>query len=542
MYVAGAFDPSSATSGFVNIGTIDPDQKALFYNLSSIMLLLTFPDGTTGLLHPGEANWWTLSIPTPSILWRQYDALSGNSPPMSTCTVQVFGFDEDIPGVYPMSLVYMMNLGNTITISQGSVSTLQNDGNSTTNIIESTLLGSTGSNVLVKNDGTMTLAQYITGVLTDLLQVIPGGTSVLKLGNTGLVSEVLGSLKVDQNETVTGTLGVTGNTTLSTVSTSGAATLNSASITNNETVGGTLGVTGNTSLSTVSTSGLATLNSASVTNNETVGGTLGVTGNTSLSTVSTSGLATLNSASVTNNETVGGTLGVTGNSSFSTLSTSGAATLNSASVTNNETVGGTLGVTGNTSLSTLSTSGLSTLNSSSITNNETVHGNLSVIGTTSLDNGNITTDGSGHIVIPNNVAYEAKDTGGTARPILYIDNTNTLQIESTPTNNTIQFDDHTGLTMHQMDATGISIHSGNLQFLTGSIKRVVKFTGTIAVGKVSVNPNMTDTPDLVLVNFNVTGTPSPHTIAPNYATLSATNIDIWSDIGSVPFVGVAIKF
>ena len=77
-------------------------------------------------------------------------------------------------------------------------------------------------------------------------------------------------------------------------------------------MGGTLGVTGNTSLSTLSTSGAATLNSVGVTNNATVGGTLGVTGNTSLSTLSTSGAATLNSVGVTNNATVGGTLGVSG--------------------------------------------------------------------------------------------------------------------------------------------------------------------------------------------------------------------------------------
>lgn len=78
------------------------------------------------------------------------------------------------------------------------------------------------------------------------------------------------------NVTITGTLGVTGATTLSTLLTSGLATLNSASVTNNVTIGGTLGVTGATSLSTLSTSGLATLNSASVTT------TLGVTGATTL--------------------------------------------------------------------------------------------------------------------------------------------------------------------------------------------------------------------------------------------------------------------
>ncbi len=42
---------------------------------------------------------------------------------------------------------------------------------------------------------------------------------------------------------------------LSTLSTSGAATLNSVGVTNDAAVGGTLGVTGNTMLSTLSTSG-----------------------------------------------------------------------------------------------------------------------------------------------------------------------------------------------------------------------------------------------------------------------------------------------
>jgi hypothetical protein len=54
----------------------------------------------------------------------------------------------------------------------------------------------------------------------------------------------------------------------------------------NATIGGTLGVTGNSSLSTLGTSGLATLSSLSVTNNAIVGGTLGVTGASTLGSVS----------------------------------------------------------------------------------------------------------------------------------------------------------------------------------------------------------------------------------------------------------------
>jgi hypothetical protein len=113
--------------------------------------------------------------------------------------------------------------------------------------------------------------------------------------------------------------------------------LNSASITNNETVGGTLSVTGATSLSTLSTSGLATLNSVSVTNNATVGGTLSVTGNTSLN-----GGVTVN----------GGSFGVTGPTSLGgSLQVAGATTLNGPTTVNNTfsvNNGATLAVNGGT--------------------------------------------------------------------------------------------------------------------------------------------------------------------------------------------------
>ena len=71
-----------------------------------------------------------------------------------------------------------------------------------------------------------------------------------------------------------------------------------------------------------------TLTSLSTTGNASVGGTLAVTGATTLSTVSTSGAATLASAGVTGNATVGGTLGVTGATTLSsTLGVTGAVTI-----------------------------------------------------------------------------------------------------------------------------------------------------------------------------------------------------------------------
>ena len=123
--------------------------------------------------------------------------------------------------------------------------------------------------------------------------------------------DITSTLDVGSDATVGGTLDVTGATTLSTLSTSGAATLNSTSVTTNATVGGTLGVTGATTLSTLSTSGAATLNSTSVTNNATVGGTLDVTGN----------VTAQNNLTVNGNATIDGSLTVEGELTYISTST-----------------------------------------------------------------------------------------------------------------------------------------------------------------------------------------------------------------------------
>ncbi|HEX2839926.1 hypothetical protein [Hyphomicrobium sp.] len=137
-----------------------------------------------------------------------------------------------------------------------------------------------------------------------------GGDEGLQVADDGALA-TSGDMTVNNNLTTTGgatvgsTLGVTGNTTLSTVTTSGLATLNSASVTQNAGVGGTLNVTGGTTLSSLTTTGAAQINSALIDT------TLSVTGATSLSTLSTSGLSTLNALAVTNNASVGGTLDMT---------------------------------------------------------------------------------------------------------------------------------------------------------------------------------------------------------------------------------------
>jgi hypothetical protein len=137
-------------------------------------------------------------------------------------------------------------------------------------------------------------------------------------------------------------------------------------------------VTGASSFSTISTSGAASLDSAAITNNASIGGTLGVTGATTLASLNAQA-STLASASVTGNASIGGTLGVTGASSFSTISTSGAASLESAAITNDASVGGDFGVAGDATVS-----GMLTAASGNISGPAYVGGQFQVAGASTL--------------------------------------------------------------------------------------------------------------------------------------------------------------
>ena len=88
--------------------------------------------------------------------------------------------------------------------------------------------------------------------------------------NTNL--NVEDNLTVDRNTTIGGTLGVTGNTTLSTLESTGNVDLESLDVEHNTTIGGTLDVTGKTTVSTLESTGNAKIESLDVTNNITVKG------------------------------------------------------------------------------------------------------------------------------------------------------------------------------------------------------------------------------------------------------------------------------
>ena len=153
------------------------------------------------------------------------------------------------------------------------------------------------------------------------------GTSLTLTGTLSAGTSSVTSSTVSGNETVGGTLGVTGATTLSGTSAHGAAATFSSTVNvTGATTLTTLTASGNSTLTTLTTTGAATLASASITGAATVGGTLGVTGattltgattisNTATSTSTTTGaLVVRGGVGVAGNLTVGGTLEIDGGS------------------------------------------------------------------------------------------------------------------------------------------------------------------------------------------------------------------------------------
>jgi hypothetical protein len=222
-----------------------------------------------------------------------------------------------------------------------------------------------------------TVASTYTGLLktsdsssiTSLLKAVADGggsdsalqissTAVNTTGDFSVATNKVTVASASGNTAIAGTLAVTGVTSLSSLSTTGNATIGGTlGITGGLTIPGTLAVTGTSTLtgavgigSTLAVTGASTLASLGVTGAATVGTTLGVSGAATLASLGVTGASTLASLAVTGAATVGTTLGVTGASTLASLAVTGAAT-----------VGTTLGVTGATTLGDLSTTGNTTI-------------------------------------------------------------------------------------------------------------------------------------------------------------------------------------
>jgi hypothetical protein len=269
------FDPTATKSGVVSIGTANPGDKVLMTNLTAVNIFLNFEDGTTDILHAGQANFWVLENITPQIEWSQKTVLPVVATP-TQCDVVLYSANEKIEGTYPVSLIYFTIVANPNGVNtnvSGTATDLINDGQTLGHTyIESTPTGQASSSFTLANDGTMHLRTLVSGSYKEALQTTTGGNSPL-IGDATIITEVRGALQADgnihtlANLTVDGTVTITGvsttaainATTLSasgTLTVSGTATMNTVNL-GSMTASGTLGVTG---VSTLSTANVSTLN------------------------------------------------------------------------------------------------------------------------------------------------------------------------------------------------------------------------------------------------------------------------------------------
>jgi hypothetical protein len=219
--------------------------------------------------------------------------------------------------------------------------------------------------------------------------IVYNGGELQKVGSTDKLN--IYAADFGNNVAITGTLGVTGASTLAGVSATTGSFSSTLGVTGATTLSSTLGVTGATTLAalnagataitgTLSSSEKATLSSLEVTNLSDLKGNLAVAGTSSL----------VGAVTTTAGVSVGGALAVTGTSTLT-----GAATLSS-----------TLGVSGATTLSsTLGVTGAATLSSTlGVTGAATLSGGLGVTGAIT---------GSDTIAITNGGTFGSLTTAGT---------------------------------------------------------------------------------------------------------------------------------
>lgn len=196
MRIVDTFDPSLVTSDTFNAGFPNGVGRIVVYNESNVNLKLSW--GSFSTYCPAwTAMLYCISTSNININWQQQSTLVSTGAPISQVIVEAFDNNETIVGTFPAALVRQTNIGNTVSTAMGGSTSLQNDGNIQTTIIEATPSGAPSSTVVIDNEGNITIKGNNAGVLTTLLQLIAGASPAVKLAAAATPTEVLGNLQVD---------------------------------------------------------------------------------------------------------------------------------------------------------------------------------------------------------------------------------------------------------------------------------------------------------------------------------------------------------
>ena len=261
MQIVATFDPALASAGSFNT-QLPANGKFILYNESNVGLSIVFNGGHTAYSPAWTASLYYLISNDPNVGWSQKSVLSGQTTSISQVVVEAYQPNESLNGTYPTSIQHNSFVVNPIsTVAMGNTLVNQSFANQTPVVQIGTSAHT--NDILINNDGTGKFSIEQAGVQHQILQMNSSGKPLFLSDPSGLDHvEVLGTLDVDGNlwecgatNLDNGAISTDGSGNLTAVavaaknlSSTGASTLKSVAITNNETVGGTLGVTGASSL------------------------------------------------------------------------------------------------------------------------------------------------------------------------------------------------------------------------------------------------------------------------------------------------------
>lgn len=193
------FDPTVQSTG--QLDTRLNGRYGTLYLINESLESLLLGDDTGRILGILPALWASplhITYPPASINWTVISTQALIDTTIHQVQGVSYSSEEDTSKLYSGPLNRVTGLGNPGGIAVGTT-TVENDGNSAgTLFVGSIVSGQTNHSVSITNDGIVNISVLLAGVLTTLIQTATSG-SLLQLGALNQLTEVLGSLTVDQS-------------------------------------------------------------------------------------------------------------------------------------------------------------------------------------------------------------------------------------------------------------------------------------------------------------------------------------------------------
>lgn len=201
MRYIGAFTPQAKPSGNFDLkATIG---KVLFSNESCSNLLIKFSSGFNFKLPAGGNRLLCINEQSSNITYSTISQL--NVACIDAVDVEVYDPSEEIVESYPSAMTRQTIIGNGVQLGTAAnqlINTTTNPGNNVITIRPTDVV--VGNTWLADNSGNLLINSDNAGVLTQLLQLIAGVTPKINIAASGVLTEVMDKLQIDNDAFVSG--------------------------------------------------------------------------------------------------------------------------------------------------------------------------------------------------------------------------------------------------------------------------------------------------------------------------------------------------